>query len=36
MAQTPDEKTYVGIPFIEHFVEKQASICIAQPYNCMI
>ena len=21
MAQTPDEKTYVEIPFIEHFVE---------------
>jgi hypothetical protein len=21
MAQTPDEKTYVEIPFIDHFVE---------------
>jgi len=36
MAQTPDEKTYVEIPFYRVFYGNLQSICIAQPYNCMI
>jgi len=28
MVQTPDEKTYVEIPFIEHFVESRHTIVL--------